>query len=555
MRARAAVALAALATALLAGGGPASAQDAPPLVVDRLPASLAGDWLFRIGHDPAFASPFREHRNWQSIRVPGPWERQGWRDYDGHAWYRLSLVVSSELAGQDLGLDLGRVADVDEVFLNGRRIGSTGSFPPHFDKATLARRFYLIPREVLRLGQLNELAIHVYNDSSFGGLIGPPPVLDLYQNLLRHEVMRDLGAYCVATLLLTLAVMHALLFSKQRDMFEHLSFAGALAALAVFMLTYTSWGPALVLGWGASYRVAIASMMAGVAIFPSVPLRLARRTQPAAILGIQTLLLLGAAFALVWREIADLQLWLYASQAALLVVAGFTLRIEVGLVGRRPWALPVLVTSVLFGAAILADVLVDIGVLPRTRVLGGELYAPIAVAPFAVSLSFALALSWMERRWGEPVDAATGLMSRERFHDRLGAELLRARRGGSPLTVALLRLTVADPGGERDQPAGEAVANLRRGLRQIDLLARYDSETFALLLAETDERAAMSIIERLRRTAAQSVVARAGRARTTAGLAQYRPGRHLSAEELLREAEAALYAAVSEGGDGTATAP
>ncbi len=546
---------AALAAALLALAASAGAQDSPPLIVDKLPASLSGEWLFRIGHDPAFASPFREHRNWQRIHVPGPWERQGWRDYDGHAWYRLSLVVSSDLAGQDLGLDLGRVADVDEVFLNGRRIGSTGSFPPHFDKATLARRFYLIPREVLRLGQLNELSIHVYNDSSFGGILGPSPELDLYQALLRHEVVRDLGAYCVATLLLTLAVVHVLLFGKQRDMFEHLSFAGVLAALAVFMVTYTSWGPALILGWGATYRVAIASMMAGVAIFPSVPLRLARRTQPAAILGIQTVLLLGAAFALVWREIADLQLCLYVAQAALLVVAAFTVRVEVALIGKRPWAIPVLVTSALLGAAIAADILVDIGVLPRVRVLGGELYAPLVVVPFAVSFSFALALSWMQRRWGEPLDAATGLMSRERFHDRLGAELLRTRRGGSPLTVALLRLTLADPGGERDQPAAEAVANLRRGLRQIDLLARYDSETFALLLAETDERAAMSIIERLRRAAAQSVGARAARARTTAGLAQYRLGRHLSAEELLREAEAALYAAVSEGGDGTATAP
>jgi diguanylate cyclase (GGDEF)-like protein len=137
----------------------------------------------------------------------------------------------------------------------------------------------------------------------------------------------------------------------------------------------------------------------------------------------------------------------------------------------------------------------------------------------------------------------------------LGAELLRARRGGSPLAVALLRLTLVEPASERDQPTTEAVASLRRGLRQIDLLARYDAETFALLLSETDERAAMSIIERLRRTASQSVSGRSGRARTTAGLAQYRPGRHLSADELLREAEAALYAAVSEGGDCTATAP
>ncbi|MGD1147346.1 MAG: diguanylate cyclase [Thermoanaerobaculaceae bacterium] len=544
-----------LAVALLAVAAAAGGQDSPPLVVERLPTSLEGEWLFRVGHDPAFASPFRERRNWQRIHVPGPWQRQGWRGYNGHAWYRLSLVISSDLAGQDLGLDLGRVSDVDEVFLNGRRIGSTGSFPPHFDKATLARRFYLIPREVLRLGQLNELSVHVYNDSSFGGLLGPPPELDIYQALLRRQVLRDVGAYCVSTVLFTLAVMHLLLFAKQRDLFEHLSFAGSTAALGVFMLTYTTWGPSLILGYSTTYRLAIASMMAGVAMFPSVPLRLARRTQPVAFLGVETMLALGAAFALAWRDVADLQLWLYAAQAALLLVAGLTLKIEISLVGRRPWALPALITSSLLAVAITLDILVDIGVLPRARVLGGELYAPLLAVPFAVCLSFALALSWMQRRWGEPLDAATGLMSRERFTDRLGAELLRARRGGSPLAVALLRLTLVEPASERDQPTTEAVASLRRGLRQIDLLARYDAETFALLLSETDERAAMSIIERLRRTASQSVSGRSGRARTTAGLAQYRPGRHLSADELLREAEAALYAAVSEGGDCTATAP
>lgn len=550
MRVRLAVAAIALAVAGVAAG-----QDAPPLAVDTLPASLAGEWLFRIGHDPAFASPFREERNWQRIHVPGPWERQGWPEYTGHAWYRLSFVVSSDLAGIDLGLDLGRVGDVDEVFLNGRRIGGSGSFPPHFDKATLARRYYLIPQDVVRLGQLNELAIHVYNDSRFGGLLGPPPLLDRYRTVLAHEVFRDVGAYSVATLLLTLAVLHLLLFLTQRDLLEHLSFAGAMAAVAVFVVAHTTWGPVLVLGFGAMYRVAVASLLAGVALFSAVPFGLAARRQPVALLGLETLLALGAAFALVWRNEGDLQFWLYAGEASLLLVAVVTLKIEASLLGRRPCAFAVLAATALFTAAIAFDVLVDIGVLPRTRVLGGELIASLAAVPFAVCMSLALGMNWMQRRWGEPVDATTGLMTRERFTDRLASELLRTRRNGSSLAVALLRLTVADAAGERGQPAVEAVSSLRRALRQIDLLARYDGETFALLLAETDERAAMTIIERLRRTAGEKTGARAGRARTTAGLAQYRPGRHLVAEELLHEAEAALYAAVSEGGDCTATAP
>ncbi len=550
MRARLAVAAIALAVAGVAAG-----QDAPPLVVDTLPASLAGEWLFRIGHDPAYASPFREQRNWQRIHVPGPWERQGWPEYTGHAWYRLSFVVSSDLAGIDLGLDLGRVGDVDEVFLNGRRIGDSGSFPPHFDKATLARRYYLIPQDVVRAGQLNELAIHVYNDSRFGGLLGPPPVLDRYRTVLAHAVFRDVGAYSVATLLLTLAALHLLLFFTQRDLLEHLSFAGAMVAIALFVVAHTTWGPSLVLGFGATYRVVVASLLAGVALFAAVPFRLATRRQPVALLGLETLLALGAAFTLVWRNEGDLQFWLYAGEASLLLVAAVTLKIEASLLGRRPCAPAAFVATALFTAAIAFDVLVDIGVLPRTRLFGGELIAALAAVPFALCTSLALGMNWMQRRWGEPVDATTGLMTRERFTDRLASELLRTRRNGSSLAVALLRLTVADAAGERGQPAVEAVSSLRRALRQIDLLARYDGETFALLLAETDERAATTIIERLRRTAGETAGARAGRAHTTAGLAEYRPGRHLAADELLHEAEAALYAAVSEGGDCTATAP
>jgi diguanylate cyclase (GGDEF)-like protein len=550
VRARLAVAAIALALAGVAAG-----QDAPPLAIDTLPASLAGEWLFRIGHDPAFASPFRETRNWQRIHVPGPWERQGWPEYTGHAWYRLMFVVSSDLAGIDFGLDLGRIGDVDEVFLNGRRIGGSGSFPPSFDKASLARRFYLIPQDAVRLGQLNELAIHVYNDSRYGGLLGPPPVLDRYRTVLAHEVFRDVAAYGVATLLLTLATLHLVLFFHHRGLLDHLSFAGVMAAGAVVVVARTTWGPALLLGFGVMYRVAVASLLAGVALFPAVPFRFAERRQPAALLGFETLLGLGVAFTLVWRNQGDLQFWLYAGEASLLLVAGITLTIEASLLGHRPGALAALVATALFTAAIAFDVLVDISVLPHTRVLGGELIAPFAAVPFAICMSAALTIDWMHRHWGEPVDAPTGLMTRERFTDRLASELLRTRRSGSSLAVALLRLTVADTAGERGQPTAEAVSSLRRALRQIDLFARWDGETFALILAETNERRAMMIIEQLRRTTREMAAIHTGRVRTTAGLAQYRPGRHLAADELLHEAEAALYAAVSEGGDCTATAP
>ena len=101
-----------LALGLAAG---AAAQELQPVEIERLPTDLAGRWLFRTGHDPAWASPFRERRNWYPIEVPGAWERHGYPGYNGHAWYRLPLRVSSQRAGRELGIDLGMIGDSDEA--------------------------------------------------------------------------------------------------------------------------------------------------------------------------------------------------------------------------------------------------------------------------------------------------------------------------------------------------------------------------------------------------------------------------------------------------------
>ncbi len=543
-----------LAAALLAAG--AGAQEPSPFIVEKLPVQLAGEWSFRIGHDPAWASPFREKRNWQRIRVPGGWERQGYAEYNGHAWYKAPLVIDSRLAGEEFGLDLGLIGDVDEVFLNGRPVGSTGSFPPRFDKASLAHRYYRLPRSVLRVGEFNELAIHVYNDSRFGGLLGPSPNIDAYQSVLRHQFLRDLFAYCLATLLFTLAALHVVLLLAQRSRNEHLFFAGFLVACGAYFLSYTYWGPALLLGHSGTFRLSIVALLGAVALFPPAFYRVAGRSQPIAIVAMQAVLALGAAFAVAWREEGDLYLWVHLAEAAALVISALVLRTLVHLVRHRhAWSVPLLVSSALFVAAVACDILVDVGLVPRFRVMVGEMVAPLALVPFAMLFSLALSYSWVEHRWGEPLDLATGLSPRDRFVERLTMELERARRTRSALAVALLRVGGRGEDTGVDQLAARAVHLMRQSLLQIDILARYDRDTFALLLSDTEERTAMVILERLRRAVAEGDPTRQERVPTTAGVAQFRATRHVVAEELLEEAEAALYAALAEGGDCTATAP
>jgi GGDEF domain-containing protein len=148
-----------------------------------------------------------------------------------------------------------------------------------------------------------------------------------------------------------------------------------------------------------------------------------------------------------------------------------------------------------------------------------------------------------------------GILPRERFLARLTAELDQARRVGNALTVAFMKMDLGAAPDQAGALSARAVAVLRRALRQVDLLGRSDDGTFLISLAETDERAGVSTLERLRRAVTEGAGGSRRKLGVSAGVAQFRPARHGAAEELLQEAEAALYAAISEGGDCTATAP
>jgi GGDEF domain-containing protein len=323
----------------------------------------------------------------------------------------------------------------------------------------------------------------------------------------------------------------------------------------VYILTYTIWGPALAFGHNANFRLHVAGFLASVALFPPALFTLARRRLPVAVMAAQSLMALGTAFTVVWREESDLYFWIYVAEMAAFAFAVVVLRVVVLHLWQVVWGRALFFTSVAFLVMVGADMLVDVGVIPRVRVGFGELYSPIGLVPFSIVLSFALVARWAERRWGEPMDLATGLLTLDRFSATLGREMDRSRRSSSPLTIALLRVSTAEPLAAPEQTNSQAAKVLRRSLRQVDLLARRSEDTFAILLADTEERAAMATLDRLRRAISDGIAAGYQRPSTAAGVAQYRPARHAGPPDLLAEAEGALYAAISEGGDSTATAP
>jgi diguanylate cyclase (GGDEF)-like protein len=152
-------------------------------------------------------------------------------------------------------------------------------------------------------------------------------------------------------------------------------------------------------------------------------------------------------------------------------------------------------------------------------------------------------------------DDLTDLVNRRRFMDGLGAEIERARRFGSPLSVVLADLDdfkrINDEWGHH---AGDDVLRsfadlVRSHVRDVDVPARIGGEEFAILLPETDAADAARVAERMRHSLSVVPVPVGDNATVQVtcsfGVAELRGQQ--SGDDVMRAADAALYVAKGRG--------
>jgi diguanylate cyclase (GGDEF)-like protein len=151
-------------------------------------------------------------------------------------------------------------------------------------------------------------------------------------------------------------------------------------------------------------------------------------------------------------------------------------------------------------------------------------------------------------------DALTGLANRRALDELLAYEFARAGRSEQPLCVALIDLDhfkrIND---ELSHAAGDAVlkavAERMRGLcREIDTVARWGGEEFALLLPNTRLSDALAVCERVRAGVERlelDAIAPGLRTTISIGIASHEG--HADYDRMLSQADAALYAAKQSG--------
>jgi sialate O-acetylesterase len=148
------------------------ADDNKKLIVD-----LKGEWKFSIGKRDEWVSENFNAQSWSKVKVPESWEDQGFHGYNGYAFYRKKITIKNHYKGHLFFLELGYIDDVDQVYFNGKLVGSTGSFPPDYESAYDAKREYYIPENIVTFNEPNVIVVKVYDNVQRGGIVSGKPGL------------------------------------------------------------------------------------------------------------------------------------------------------------------------------------------------------------------------------------------------------------------------------------------------------------------------------------------------------------------------------------------
>lgn len=147
-------------------------------------------WTINYGTDASddFSAANADESGFGEINVPGQLEDQGLGDDLNFYWYRLKFTLPDAMKaaqGKDLLLTNFTVADADVTYLNGQKIGQTGTLPTDpldpdnsggvLDWTTI--RSYPVPSSLVNWTGENVLAVRAYHKDGGSGIRGTAPTL------------------------------------------------------------------------------------------------------------------------------------------------------------------------------------------------------------------------------------------------------------------------------------------------------------------------------------------------------------------------------------------
>jgi len=162
-------------------------------VTEKIPMDTT--WKFFPGDSPVYAQTNYDDSKWPVIYSGKDWERQGFENFNGIAWYRQEIEIPSVLQEENsktngrIKLYLGKIDDNDQVFLNGSLIGEnnvtagigaavTDEFTRQPTLVNVERVYELAPQDKrVNWGGKNLIAIRVFDSALTGGMHNGNPYI------------------------------------------------------------------------------------------------------------------------------------------------------------------------------------------------------------------------------------------------------------------------------------------------------------------------------------------------------------------------------------------
>ncbi|WEK33941.1 MAG: putative Ig domain-containing protein [Candidatus Pseudobacter hemicellulosilyticus] len=141
----------------------------------------------KTGDNPEWKDRHFNDKDWTSILLGRDWDSQGFAQYNGFGFYRMHFSLPSAMLQQSYWKDsllfyMGKIDDADEVYLNGKLIGKTGSFPADqggYATAYSVERIYKVAANdpALLWDADNVIAVKVYDGDGNGGMYEGSPYI------------------------------------------------------------------------------------------------------------------------------------------------------------------------------------------------------------------------------------------------------------------------------------------------------------------------------------------------------------------------------------------
>ncbi len=557
---------------LMSGWGAARAIEISSL--DE-PINLAGFWKFHTGDDLSWAEPSFNDANWHKLTVPMNWGEQGYDNYAGFAWYRITLTfnLQNHKIKQSLGklsVTLGKAHSAYELYAGGQLIGGVGSLPPKPQIRYDQFKTYEIPPEAIDNQGRLVLAIRVWRSTVIdlhweGGFYEGAFLIGTISQLNKRTLTPQYLSLLMIILYLLIGFYHIFLYWHSKELKEYLWFGFLAIAMGVYGFMTSQWKHAVELEYillkkiefATLYIIPVLTLEFFWQILTVRPRRIFRIYQ-LSFLVLVLLVVILPGFLINFRTLRVWQIWVLPA-----LVGTFGMMFWYSWKGH-PEARIILIGTFVLSVTGLNDIATDHQILQTPRM------APIGFAALILSMSISLArritrlFTNLEQEVAErtkelkeankkleqaaSIDLLTQIYNRRSFLGKVKHEVGRFNRTGKVFAIVLADIDnfkeFNDTYGHAcgDYILREVAKDFQANLRQQDFVARWGGEEFIFLLPETSSSGAAIVAESIRVFVANKNYLYQGQSlhiSITFGVSEFQTG--LALDKCINNADEALY--------------